>query len=233
MARYSRILAAEMYGEHRPYGYVFGGSGGAYQDDELHREHLDVWDGAVPFVIGTPMSMPNVFSVQAHAMRLLWDKFPRIVDAIEPGGSGDMYAGLTAEQREALAEVDADGLPAAARGSTSSASPAGTPASGRCSPTTSSSEDPSYFEDFWTVPGYLGADPPESLANARVQHKTTIAEVRVRRARPQRSACRCRWRCRRHHDPTTSRSRCGSPRLPDGNLLGATLLVTSGDRRPA
>ncbi|MEM2143919.1 MAG: hypothetical protein QW279_01040, partial [Candidatus Jordarchaeaceae archaeon] len=31
VARYSRVVAAEMYGEHRPYGYVYGGSGGAYK----------------------------------------------------------------------------------------------------------------------------------------------------------------------------------------------------------
>jgi hypothetical protein len=31
VAIYSRVLAAQMYGEHRPYGYVYGGSGGAYK----------------------------------------------------------------------------------------------------------------------------------------------------------------------------------------------------------
>ena len=31
VATYSRVLAAEMYGEHRPFGYVFGGSGGGYR----------------------------------------------------------------------------------------------------------------------------------------------------------------------------------------------------------
>jgi hypothetical protein len=29
-AKYSRIVAAELYGDHRPYGYLFGGSGGSY-----------------------------------------------------------------------------------------------------------------------------------------------------------------------------------------------------------
>ena len=33
-----RVLAAEMYGDHRPYGYIYGGSGGALQDDQLRRE---------------------------------------------------------------------------------------------------------------------------------------------------------------------------------------------------
>src|SRR3546814_15860238 len=30
-AKYSRVIAAELYGAHRPYGYIFGGSGGSYQ----------------------------------------------------------------------------------------------------------------------------------------------------------------------------------------------------------
>jgi hypothetical protein len=37
--------------------------------------------------------------------------------------------------------------------------------------------DPGYFEDFWTVPGYLGYDAPRSLLDARVQHTTTVTEV--------------------------------------------------------
>ena len=49
--------------------------------------------------------------------------------------------------------------------------------------------DPTYFDDFWTVPGYLGANPTESLARTpRSQHKTKIAEAgpapEARRARP-------------------------------------------------
>ena len=34
---------------------------------------------------------------------------------------------------------------------------------------------PTYFEDFWTKPGYLGFDPPKSLRNARLQFATRIA----------------------------------------------------------
>src|SRR6478736_990973 len=30
-AQYSRVIAAKIYGPHRPYGYAFGGSGGAYR----------------------------------------------------------------------------------------------------------------------------------------------------------------------------------------------------------
>jgi hypothetical protein len=42
---------------------------------------------------------------------VLWDKFPQIVDATEPGGSGDIYAGLTVEERQVLAEVTRLGFP--------------------------------------------------------------------------------------------------------------------------
>ena len=40
--------------------------------------------------------------MQAYAIRILKDKFPAIVDAIDPGGSGDMYAGLNEEESAAL-----------------------------------------------------------------------------------------------------------------------------------
>src|SRR4029077_15843910 len=94
VARYSRQVAAQMYGDHRPYGYLFGGSGGSLKAIAGFESAPDVWDGAVPFVMGNPMSMPNTFSSQAYAIRLLWDAFPSVVDAIDPGGSGDMYEGL-------------------------------------------------------------------------------------------------------------------------------------------
>jgi hypothetical protein len=36
--------------------------------------------------------------------------------------------------------------------------------------------DPDYFEDFWTLPGYLEADAPDSLAQARIQLTATVAK---------------------------------------------------------
>ena len=58
VARYSRQVAAEMYGDHRPFGYVYGGSGGAYKTISCVENHLGVWDGALPYVHGTPKSIP-------------------------------------------------------------------------------------------------------------------------------------------------------------------------------
>jgi hypothetical protein len=37
--------------------------------------------------------------------------------------------------------------------------------------------DPSYFSDFWTQPGYEGANPPPSLIEARIQYKTRITKL--------------------------------------------------------
>jgi hypothetical protein len=175
-ARYSRVVAAEMYGAHRPFGYVFGGSGGAYKTLGCFENMMDVWDGAVPFVHGSPMSLPNLFTVQAHAMRVLRDKFPAIVDALEPGGSGDMYAGLNVEEREALAEVTRMGFPPRSWFDVDRIALGYTGVF--CSLVDNVVKwDPEYFEDFWTVPGYLGASPTDSLERARVQHKTTISQV--------------------------------------------------------
>jgi hypothetical protein len=37
--------------------------------------------------------------------------------------------------------------------------------------------NPQYFKDFWTIPGYLGANPPGSLLREWVQHKVKISMV--------------------------------------------------------
>jgi hypothetical protein len=37
--------------------------------------------------------------------------------------------------------------------------------------------DPTYLDDFWSKPGYLGTDPTSSVRAARVQHEATVVEV--------------------------------------------------------
>ncbi|MBB6669319.1 PKD domain-containing protein [Cohnella nanjingensis] len=173
VAHYSRVKAAELYGPHRPYGYIYGGSGGGFKTISFMENTTGVWDGAVPFVIGTPMAIPNVFTARVHAMRILWDKFPAILDAIEAGGSGDMYAGLNEEEHQTLEEVTKMGFPPKAwfaykeigDGALTVLTPA------------VMNMDPSYFEEFWTVPGYLGSDPASSASSARLQFYTVIKDV--------------------------------------------------------
>ena len=72
-ARYSRLVVQQIYGKKRTYGYAFGGSGGAFRTIGGIENTAGVWDGVVPYVVGSPMAIPNVFSVRMHAMRVLKD----------------------------------------------------------------------------------------------------------------------------------------------------------------
>ena len=226
VAIYSRALAAAMYGDHRPYGYVFGGSGGAIRTMVCIENGHDVWDGAVPYIHGTPMSMPSMFSVQAHAFRVLHDKITQIADAVEPGGSGDMFAGLNDEERDALTEVTRMGFPPQAWFDAGRI---------RLQYTTvwgglfdhMLTWDPTYFDDFWTVPGYLGANPRASLHDAKVQHKTRILDlVRPRDATSLGLPIPMAMRGQENIDDVPLAYELED--MPDADLTGARLEFTSG-----
>ncbi len=169
-ARFSRRVAMRMYSSPRIFGYIYGGSGGGYRTMGSMEHSLGVWDGAVPFVLGTPMASPNNFSIRMHAMRVLWNKFPQIVDAMDAGGSGNPYTGLNAEEAAALREATLMGFPPK--------SWFGYQTMGVHAFTAIYQgmvmADPGYFTDFWTKPGYLGFEEPESLKHARLQFVTKV-----------------------------------------------------------
>ncbi|MFJ9737301.1 Tat pathway signal sequence domain protein [Streptomyces sp. NPDC101166] len=172
-ARNSRVIAQRIHGPHRVYGYAYGGSGGGYRTIAGAENTEGVWDGVVPYVIGSPMAIPNVFSVRMHAQRVLRHRLDQIVDALEPGGSGDPYEGLDAEERAALAEVTAMGFPPRAWfGHRTMGMHAFTALYGGMRLL-----DPGYFEDFWTLPGYLGADPGASVHRDRLRHGSEISAL--------------------------------------------------------
>lgn len=50
VAKYSRVLAAQMYGSGRIYGYAYGGSGGGYKTISLAEMTTGIWDGVVPYI---------------------------------------------------------------------------------------------------------------------------------------------------------------------------------------
>jgi hypothetical protein len=117
------------------------------------------------------MAIPNVFAVRMHAMRVLKEVFPKILDSVEPGGSGELYAGLNTEQQEALREVTRMGFPPE---SWFGYQTMGVHAFTALYPGVVMA-DRAYFEqDFWNVPGYLGANPPASLLKARIQKTSKI-----------------------------------------------------------
>jgi hypothetical protein len=174
-AKFARAFAQEVYGPHRVYGYLFGGSGGAYQTMGAAENTSGVWDGFVPFVPGTDHAIPSMMSARMHALRVLRKrgKFPGIVDALEPGGSGDPYAGLNEEEAAAFRELSLMGHPLrgwynhAALDSGYFANISGM----------MPMMDPAYAEDFWSKPGYLGTDPASDIASSREAVDTTVTGV--------------------------------------------------------
>jgi hypothetical protein len=233
-AQYSRAVAAQMYGDHRPYGYACGGSGGGYRTIGGAENTSGVWDGVVPYVIGSPMAIPNMFTVRMHAQRILRHSLDRIVDAVEPGGSGDMFEGLDEEERDALVEVTRMGFPPR--------SWFGHPTMGmHAFPVLYQAmvmSDPTYFEEFWTQPGYLGYQMPPSLQRDRVRHRCEIAATITEgeastldlpsgpHPGQSRGGVDTAWRGLGRPTPVPIAARLSI--APDVDVAGAELLVMSG-----
>ena len=173
-ASYCRTYLQELYGPHRVYGYCFGGSGGGYKTMSC-IENTVAYDGAVPFVIGSPVSLPNCLCVPAHGKRLLRHAWQKIVEALDAGGSGDPYQGLNEEEADALREITRMGFPPRMciqfAGEDDGALPVLAPAVHEM--------DGAYFEDFWSVPGYLGAEQGSSAQRDRICLRTKIRAAGV------------------------------------------------------
>lgn len=107
-------------------------------------------------------------------MRLLRNKFEKIKDAIEPGGSGDPYACLNEEEAAALKEASLMGFPMKTWCEYDSIGEGALPVLAPAIP----QMDPSYFTDFWTKEGYLGSDPNGSAVRDRIHLTTTIEDIR-------------------------------------------------------
>ena len=176
VAEFCRKKAIEIYDCERPVGIVYGGSGGGYKTMAC-IENTDAWDGAVPYVIGSPVSLPNTITMHAQGQRALRHVFPQILDALDAGGSGDMYAELNEDESTMLRELTNMGFPPLAWYPE---------ADGRFDdgslpvllPSVRSS-DPGYFQDFWQIPGYLGADPASSAARDRLQFHGVVKSVHL------------------------------------------------------
>jgi hypothetical protein len=172
-ARYARTVATEMYGWAPHHGYLVGPSGGGIRTWQCIEHVDDVWDGAVPFVAGDPEAASGVDAgpMAAAIAGLLGPKLASVVDALEPGG-GDPFAGLNDVERESLrALFEKTGFPR--RGLFQHARPSSDLALAPLF--IAGLADPAFVEDFWTVPGYAGADG--ELAERVVEEKLVITEV--------------------------------------------------------
>jgi hypothetical protein len=174
-ARYARKLAAEIYGEAPHHAYLLGGSGGGLRAVVCMENTDGVWDGGVPYIAG-PCAL-NGPSVVINAARALGPKVHDVIDAMAPGGSGDPFAGLNAEQREALALFYRVGLP---RGSEFALKGSAMDVTiGMAILTSTLFYDPTLVDDFWSVPGHIGADG--GLAGSVVDIRAKVAKILTRR----------------------------------------------------
>lgn len=172
-AKFSKTISAQVYGsDAATRGYVFGGSGGAYQTLAAAENTDGVWAGSVPMVPGVPNAIPSFMSVQVLALRTLGSKMADVADAMDAGGSGDPYATLTPEEKAVLREATLMGHPL--RGWWQWKTLRGG-AFGLVAPAVTG-VDASYSDDFFTQAGYEGLDP--AVQAQRVQFDTTITRVK-------------------------------------------------------
>jgi hypothetical protein len=235
-AQFSKTVASKLFGTHRTYGYAFGGSGGAYRTIGAIENTEGVWDGVVPYVVGSPMAIPNVFSVRMHAMRILNDKFPQIIDALEPGGSGDMYAGLNEEEKAALMEVTKMGFPPNSWFGYKTMGVHGF----RAIYSGMTMADRAYFQNFWTKEGYYGSKPPASLLKARLQKTSKIKKgipyseaVEIKLVEPmsdlEKGTAEAAWKTLGNSEGTLPVAFQLEDILPDVNFLGGDLIIKTGE----
>ena len=185
-AEFSRVKAGEMYEtDKRPYDYVYGGSGGGYKTMAC-IENTRAWDGAAPYVIGSPVSLPNTITMHVQGQRVLRNVFGKILDALDAGGSGDPYTDLNAHEASMLRELTRMGFPPMAWyleawGMVDAGSlPVLLPGVKQM--------DPTYFSDFWEKPGYAGSDPASDTAADRIVHRAVVRGVHLPEHQEQRAA---------------------------------------------
>jgi hypothetical protein len=186
-ARFSKHLAKQIYGREPDYSYVWGGSGGGRRSP-LHLEYCGgVYDGALPFMGGgnieahgtnsrvrseQPVHFGSMFNVQ----RLLAGaKLDGVIDAMQPGGSGNPFEGLTTHERGELANLYRLGYP---RGDEFMISkPMGQIWLWTSIADMLLEEDAEFFKKFWTEPGYLGFDEPQYVQGDLIDAKVKVVRV--------------------------------------------------------
>jgi hypothetical protein len=170
----AKAYANKLYGNTaKIYSYFWGCSGGGTVAMAAAENVTGVWDGVQPQCIGTSGDAPyHSFHWQAHyTMAIPQEKRDAIAAAAVPGGTGDIYAGLNEEEKSVLNEFLAAGYPLPIIGNHfKNFLPLVDPIDIRLF-------DPTYEDDFWSKPGYAGANPPNYLKAALVDGWATVTGI--------------------------------------------------------
>src|SRR5579862_2496703 len=170
----AKAYANKLYGNTaKIYSYFWGCSGGGIVSMAAAENVTGVWDGVQPQCMGpTGVATFHSFHWQAHyTMAIPQAKRDAIAAAAVPGGTGDIYAGLNEEEKSVLNEFISAGYPLPVIGNHfKNLIPLVDPIDIRLA-------DPTYEDDFWSKPGYAGANPPNYLKAAKVDGWATITNI--------------------------------------------------------
>lgn len=168
-ARLSKWLAEGIYGVAPHHTYAWGGSSGGAFALQCAENAGDVYDGVVPFVVST--GGIRTYSAHAYAVATLGDRIADVVDATAVGGSGNPFDGLDSLQREALSTLYRTGWPRGAESQLEMDIVWG------FLMTVLRQYDTQYFDDFWAIPGHVGADSPESVMPPIIRRTAVVRRL--------------------------------------------------------
>ncbi len=155
VVQYAKSRCVEIYGKEPSYTYVFGGSGGGVRSSGLLERFPRVYDGAVPVVGIGPLHYFYFLHSWLEEFRPAVQEFlPRLAEATRGSSDLDLFSVLqTSAQRDTLRQLLKTGFP---KNSLWLLRPFSV---------TLVALDfmryklyPAYFEEFWKMPGYEGAD---------------------------------------------------------------------------
>src|SRR6202012_1243042 len=98
-----------------------------------------------------------------------------LIDAMQPGGSGDPFAGLSGHEREELASLYKQGFPLGDE--FMMFTPMGQIWLWTSIADLLVEQDPDYFTDFWTKPGYVGHGSPDVVRHDVIDVTTRLTRV--------------------------------------------------------
>jgi len=186
-ARLSKHVAAQVYGLAPHHSYVWGGSGGGRRSPLCLENAPGVWDGCMPSTSGGEIAEPgNTKRVKAgsimsfgqmfNVQRILGkQKIIALAERMAPGGNGNPFEGLNTHEREELASLYRQGF---TRGNEFMISePMGQMWLWTSLADELFAEDPDYFENFWTKPGYVGHDHPELVMGDLIDQRCTVVRT--------------------------------------------------------
>ncbi|KLO91868.1 uncharacterized protein LW93_14763 [Fusarium fujikuroi] len=183
-AKFGMIIAREHYKpkNNKIHGYVYGGSGGSLITVGAMENTIGIWSGAVTLVQAVPVSINN-WSVRALAGLVLQTKSAEIEEVLRRGGSGDVYSTFSHTERKVFEEATALGVPIKGwetfyeTGASESLWESIRSVSGSAV----MRMDPTYVEDFWNKPGYLGTEKSklgDMFREEMLDYETLITSIK-------------------------------------------------------